>query len=117
VADVERMAIHRIIRGHGVSRQDIMPGRVFSLSQQEADRLDLEGATADPRQPRERGDGDTTVIERIAEPVINMMEPNTPVAIAAAAAAAAAAAGKPAVAGKNGTISRTQPVAEDDTEL
>ena len=102
----ERMAIHRIIRGSGATRQEIMPGHVFKLTDAEAVALDAQFSTADPRQPRERGDGDTTVIERVAEPVTDMVRetelPADPVA------------GKSA--GKDGATTRAQPLTVDEEE-
>jgi hypothetical protein len=116
---VERIAVHRITRGHGITRQIILPGRIFSLTEQEAAVLDAQGSTADPRQTRQRGDGDTSVIERVAEPIEPEVratelpaEPGSPAAVAAAAVAAAKPAGK----NGNGTTTRAQP-AEDDGEL
>lgn len=89
----ERIALHRIIRHEEKVRRTIMPGQMFSLSEEEARQLDARGVTQRPgRQAREPAVDISGVAERDG--------------------AATPVADKPA--GKNGATTREKPPADDE---
>jgi hypothetical protein len=92
----ERIALHRIIRHEDKVRRTIMPGQIFTLSEEEARQLDARGVTQRPgRQAREPAVDISGVAERDE-----------------VTGEAAPVADKPT--GKNGATTREKPAADED---
>lgn len=66
----ERIAVHRIIRGDGASRETIEPGKLYNFPADELKDLEASGAVRDPRDDEKPARREPAASTRaVAEPV------------------------------------------------